>query len=240
MKKIKELKIYFPFLFIPILLFFFGLLYIHNNRKQVNKKEYQDSHIEENVEKKEEQVESENPLKEAVKEEFTVDIKGRVVNAGVYTLEPNSRVIDVIKEAGGLLEDSNTSLINLSKKIEDEMVIIIYSNAEIDSLMKEEKIVYKIVELEKECPDSINDACIDKKEEPNDVGEKENQEEIKQVNLNTASMEELTKLPGIGEAKAQNIIQYRENFPFESIEQLKEVSGIGESLFEKVKDYLTV
>lgn len=240
MKKSKGIKKGLVFLCIPILLLFFGVLHMHNKAEKVNRKEYEERYVEDTIEKKEEQGENENHLNETIKEEFTVDIKGRVVNAGVYTLKQDSRVIDVIQEAGGLLEDANTSLINLSKKIEDEMVILIYSNAEIDSLMKEEKIVYKVVEVEKECPDSINDACIGKKEESVDEGEKKEQEEIKKVHLNTASVEELTKLPGIGEAKAQNIIEYREVFPFESIEQLKEVSGIGESLFEKVKDYLTL
>jgi len=47
-------------------------------------------------------------------------------------------------------------------------------------------------------------------------------------------------LPSIGESKAENIINYRENFKFETIEQIKEVSGIGESLFEKIKDYITI
>ena len=240
MKKSKNVKKYLSFLFIPMFLILFSILHVHHNGKKISKKEYEDSHVEDKIEKKEKQIESENLLKEPVKEKLTVDIKGRVANAGVYTLEKGSRVIDVIKEAGGLLDDANTSLINLGKKIEDEMVIIIYSNGEVDSLMKEEKIVYKIVEVEKECPDHRNDACITEKTEANEEEKKESQEEIKQVNLNTATVEELTKLPGIGEAKAQNIIRYRESFPFESIEQLKEVSGIGDALFEKVKDYLTV
>lgn len=239
MRKMQDIKKYFIFLCIPVFLLLFFVLHRHNTVKKVNREEYENRPIEEKIEKKEEQIEKKTDSQESV-EEVTVDIKGRVANAGVYTLGQTSRVIDVIKEAGGLLEDANTSLINLSKKIEDEMVIIIYSNEEMDSLMKEEKVIYQVVEVEKECPDFRNDACITKKEELSDEEKKENLEEIKQVNLNTASVEELTKLPGIGEAKAKNIVQYRESFPFESIEQLKEVSGIGESLFEKVKDYLTV
>lgn len=191
----------------------------------------------EEVEKEEEKIEEEeeNSIKD-----ITVDIKGRISNPGVYTLSEGNRVMDVITEAGGLLEDANTALINLSKKIEDEMVIIIYSNQEMDSLMEKEKIIYQIVEVEKECPDTINNACINENKTSDKIEEEKKSEEVKRINLNTATIEELTTLPGIGEAKAENIIRYREIFPFEEIEQLKEVSGIGESLFEKVKDYITV
>ena len=239
----KGKKKYFPLLVIPVFIFFFLFSQLHKSGKKVDKKEYEDSHVEEVIEKKEEiETKEDNTKEEQEDTKYTVDIKGQIETPGVYTLTKGSRVFDVIQEAGGLLDNANTSLINLSKKIEDEMVIIIYSNDEINALMKEEKIVYTIVEVEKECPDTINDACIaEKKEEINEEKkEDKNEEEIKQVNLNTASLEELMKLPGIGEAKAQNIIRYRESFPFETIEQLKEVSGIGEALFEKVKDSITV
>ena len=56
-----------------------------------------------------------------------VDIKGYVKKAGVYELDSNSRVIDVIEKAGGLKENANTEYINLSKKLVDEMIIIVYS-----------------------------------------------------------------------------------------------------------------
>jgi competence protein ComEA len=169
--------------------------------------------------------------------EIIIDIKGMVKNPGVYTFNEGARVNDAIKEAGGLLEGANTSLINLSKKLTDEMVIIIYSNDEIESLKQDEKIVYQIVEEVKECPDSINNACI---KEDESTEENNTEEETKIVNINTATKEELLTLPGIGESKANNIINYRESFSFESIEQLKEVSGIGDALFEKVKDYITI
>ncbi len=237
----KEKKKFLPLLTIPIFVFFLLFSQLHKSSRKIDKKEYGDSHVEEIIEKKEEELEEKNVKKEALEQiMYTVDIKGQIANPGIYTLAKDSRVFDVIQEAGGLLESANTSLINLSKKIEDEMVIIIYSNDEIDSLKKEEKIVYTIVEVEKECPDVMNDACITEKKEEKKEEQVEELEEIKQVNLNTASLEELIKLPGIGEAKAQNILRYRETFSFETIEQLKEVSGIGEALFEKVKDYLTV
>ena len=60
------------------------------------------------------------------------------------------------------------------------------------------------------------------------------------ININTASAEELTALPGIGEKTAQAIIDYRSVAPFDSIEEIKEVKGIGDKKYEKIKDMITV
>ena len=61
------------------------------------------------------------------------------------------------------------------------------------------------------------------------------------VNINKASIEELTALPGIGEAKAESILAYRlDKGSFESIEELKEVKGIGDALFQKIKEKVSV
>ena len=65
--------------------------------------------------------------------------------------------------------------------------------------------------------------------------------ELVLVDLNTAGVEELTTLPGIGESLAKRIIDYRsEHGPFESPEGLLEVSGIGEKKLEELRDYITV
>lgn len=61
------------------------------------------------------------------------------------------------------------------------------------------------------------------------------------VNINTATLDELETLPGIGEKKAQAILDYRaENGPFGDISEIKEVSGIGDGIFEKIRSYITV
>ena len=66
-------------------------------------------------------------------------------------------------------------------------------------------------------------------------------EKVARVNLNTASVEELTALPGIGPSYAKRIVDYREkNGPFKKVEDLLNVQGIGEKTFEKLRDRVTI
>lgn len=163
-----------------------------------------------------------------------VDIKGAVVSPGVYEMRQTARVNDVIYQAGGVLENADLSRINLSKRVTDEMVIIIYTKEQIMEYNESKKeIEYIYIEPDCDCPDSVNDACIVPKEESqNGMHQK--------ISINTASKEQLETLPGIGAGKAEAIITYRENKPFDSIEELKEIKGIGESVFEKLKEHITV
>ena len=188
-------------------------------------------------EKKIEKVAVEKIKKETKKEDteklYMVDIKGEVISPGIYELPATSRVIDVINKAGGLTDIADTSVINLSKKIEDEMVIIIYSEYEVNNwLTTKQEEDY----LQEKCQNSEdskieNDACIsDNVIENNEI----------LININTATKEELMTLSGIGETKALAIISYREKTPFTSIEDIKNVSGIGDSTYNEIKDYITV
>ena len=69
----------------------------------------------------------------------------------------------------------------------------------------------------------------------------ENKNKDEKININTASLEDLLKISGIGESKAKNIIEYREtNGQFKNIEEIKNINGIGDSLFNKIKDNITI
>ena len=166
--------------------------------------------------------------------EYMVDIKGEVITPGIYKLKNSSRVIDVIEKAGGLTQEADTSVINLSKKITDEMVIIIYSKQEVKNWIKTKN---QEDYLQEKCKVSEegkveNDACIEDNKKEKVTSEK--------VNINTAPKEELMTLSGIGETKAEAIIAYRKENTFKVIEDLKNVSGIGNETYEEIKNYITV
>jgi len=163
-----------------------------------------------------------------------VDIKGAVNNPGVYEVDYGSRIIDAIITAGDLREDADTSVLNLSKKVEDEMYIIVYTKDEIMAYkdkMVPAKTIIKEIEKRIICPDENNDACLNQNN-TNSISSK--------ININNASKEELQTIPGIGESKADSIIEYRNNNTFTSIDDIKNVKGIGDSLYEKIKDYIEV
>ena len=171
-----------------------------------------------------------------------VDIKGQVINPGLYSLEEKSRVIDVINMAGGLTEVADTTVINLSKKISDEMVIIIYSKQEVENFKETKEELEKKVENCKNYYEDIqNDACIESDTISNEAKTTNQLMQTETISINTATLEQLQTLPGIGESKAQNIIKYREEHGgFKSIEELKEVNGIGDSIFVKIKENITL
>ena len=126
--------------------------------------------------------------------------------------------------AGGLLEGADTSNINLAKIVKDEMTIIIYSKEEVMEKYKQEVCIC-------DCPYIENDACIAAEEAVEDP----------LININTAGVDVLIKLPGLGESKARSIIEYRDsNGIFKSIDEIMQVPGIGEAIFEKIKNHITV
>lgn len=167
-----------------------------------------------------------------------VDIKGAVNAPGVYELDDGKRVIDAINLAGGFSDKADTININLSKKLTDEMYIVIYTKQEIYNYKKNnETSNIKCASFECICPDDSNDACIEKSTKT-DNNKKESNNKI---SINSALKEELMTLNGIGESKANAIINYRnENGLFKQIEDIKNVSGIGDSVFEKIKNNITL
>lgn len=148
---------------------------------------------------------------------IVVEIKGEVKKPDVYELDENSIVKDLIDKAGGLTENADLTNINRAKKLQSHELIYIGNK---------------------------NDAQLNK-ENPN-TSELGNSSVVKGssngiVNINTADTEELKTLNGIGDAKAKNIIDYREqNGGFKSIEDLKNVTGIGDKMFEKIREQVTV
>lgn len=217
-----------------------------------------DSNINENIKTNKEDktiIKKEKDNSNTKKELIYVDVKGEVQSPGVYSFE-KGRVIDAIDKAGGITNNADTSINNLGKKLSDEMVIIIYSKSEIKKiqkvLRKKKKAIEKCNEL------TSNNSCltendlifnenktnaIKEKEKVNSKNNNTNNNSRKvsgKISINTASKEELMTLTGIGESKAEKIIEYRNNNKFTDISEIKNVKGIGESIFEKIKDNITI
>ena len=135
-----------------------------------------------------------------------VDIKGEVRNPGVYQMKVGDRVKDALEAAGGLTAEADSQKVNLAKRLEDQMVIV----------------VPKVGEEAEEIP------AGETRNEANKEGK---------VNINTATVEELKTLKGVGEKKAEAIIEYRKkNGSFQTKEDLMKVRGIGKKLFESFQE----
>lgn len=237
----RKYRVLVPIFIIIILFFISYLIYINKNNKVIAYDDDKDI-IKEQIKEVSENLEV---------KKIKVDIKGMVVTPGVYELDENSRVIDAINSSGGLLENADTSNINLSKILKDQNVIIIDSIKEDIEPQKVIEYVYK----ECDCP-KFNDACIksneivnyqetnnNTKEETidNESNNKEDSNINNQVSINTGTLQELQTLTGVGESKAKAIIKYREeNGLFNALEDIMNVSGIGNALFEKIKDSITL
>lgn len=195
---------------IIIIIFLIGFIFYYSKNNEENLKNDDITYIEETT------------TQEKRKEKNYIDIKGSVKNPGVYEFKENDRVIDAIKYAGGLIKNANTSNINLSQKLKSEMVIYVYNNNEIKNNNN--------ISCNTICETNVIEVnnCIDDKKD-------------NLVNINTATMEELMSLTGIGESKAKNIIKYREeNGLFKSVEEIKNISGIGDTLFNQIKDNISI
>lgn len=172
-----------------------------------------------------------------------VDIKGAVKNPGVYEVDSDSRVIDVINLAGGLKSNASTKYLNLSKKITDEMIINVYTNTQIKNMNIEADI-----KEECSCPSIDTSSCAGSsvisvgENSDNTASNTSNSDSSdNKVSINNGSKEELMTLSGIGESKAEAIIEYRNiNNGFKTLEDIMNVSGIGEAAYNKIKDSITL
>lgn len=145
---------------------------------------------------------------------ITVEIKGEVKKPDVYILKENSIVKDLIEEAGGLTENADISNINRAKQLQNHELVYISNKNEEASIQTGKNQVQSSASAT---------------------------QSNSMININSATADELKSLDGIGDSKANSIIEYREkNGGFKSIDDIKNVDGIGEKMFEKIKDSLTV
>jgi competence protein ComEA len=145
---------------------------------------------------------------------IVVAVTGRVKHPGLVELPAGSRVADAIAAAGGVLPKTDLSFVNLARKVADGELIVIGV---------------------KPSPGMTTDPTggASPGDSSGAVGGP--------VDLNTASLEQLETLPGIGPALAQRILDYRsQHGSFHSVDELQNVSGIGPSKFAEIKALVTV
>ena len=151
-----------------------------------------------------------------------VHICGEVNNPGVYQLEDDLRIADLVELAGGFTNEAAQDYINQAERLRDGQQIYIPSVSDIK---------------DKSLAESLMSENEGKETSPSMTTEAEQGK----VNINTASAEELMTLPGIGQAKAESIIKYREeNGNYSSIDAIMNVTGIKEGLFNNISEYITI
>lgn len=142
-----------------------------------------------------------------------VDISGAVNNPGIYTVDDETRLYEVIELAGGLKEDADIDSINQAEYVEDGQKILIPFANQVDQASTETN---------------------------NANGAASTVSSNGRVNINSASKDELKTLTGIGDVIADRIIDYRSANRFKSIDEIKNVKGIGDSIYEKIKANICV
>ncbi|MCY8490375.1 helix-hairpin-helix domain-containing protein [Bacillus atrophaeus] len=158
------------------------------------------------------QVQQQESKGDADGEKIIIDIKGAVKHPGVYELKTGDRVSQAIEKAGGINSEADEKQVNLAELLQDGTVVYIPSEGE----------------------ESTQSASANASVQ-NGAGKEA------LVNINTASLEELQAISGVGPSKAEAIIAYREeNGKFQAVEDITNVSGIGEKSFEKIKSAITV
>lgn len=150
---------------------------------------------------------------------IAVHVIGAVPRPGLYKFPEGARVQDAIDSAGGLLSDADEDSLNLAALLEDGLQLSIPYKAGAEP-------------QNEESPLSLPSSEDEQVSETSDVD---------LININSATLEELDTLPGIGPTTAQKIIDYRtENGPFSVIEDILNVSGIGPATFEDIQELITV
>lgn len=157
---------------------------------------------------------------------LVVDVGGAVAEPKVVRLESGARVDDAIQAAGGLAEDADTTSINRAMKVEDGTKVYVPKIGESSS-------------ADTSSPSS--GSAVSGGSANSSASSTTSTGASGLVNINTAGLEELDTLPGVGPSTAQAIIDDRtQNGSFSSIEDLMRVSGIGEKKFANMKSGITV
>lgn len=165
-----------------------------------------------------------------------IHVCGEVTVPGVYDLEEGSRIYQAIDMAGGFTEDAAQDFLNMAESLEDGMKIQVPNRKEAGEWDSRKAVTYP------EYPESTGRTQEKEAAGAGGFQERSNSNTgTAKVNLNTAAKEQLMTLKGIGEARAEAIIAYRqESGPFTRIEDIMEVSGIKEAAFQKIKEDITV
>ncbi|PUU90028.1 MAG: competence protein ComEA [Halanaerobium sp.] len=163
-----------------------------------------------------------NDSTEPADRSIVVHLAGAVKYAGVYKLDKNDRLVDLIKAAGGLTENADLTKLNLAKKLFDGQKLIVAYKSKNNNFKK------------------IGNSNIENTKKIV-IGNYSNSKNSSLININQASQSKLEELSGIGPSKAAAIIKYRdENSYFSSKEDLLKISGIGEKTLENIRDEIVL
>lgn len=144
-----------------------------------------------------------------------VHVAGQVIASGLYELPDGSRLQQAIEAAGGFSEDADTESLNLARTLADGEQIIVPQRAELAQGGEAGEVSGTAVAAQGQASSKVN--------------------------INTASLEVLQTLKGVGASTAQRIIDDREaNGPYKTIEDLKRVSGIGDKKFAAIASDICV
>lgn len=168
-----------------------------------------------------------NDKKSNGQSQVVVYICGAVKHPGVYKFTAGSRVNDAVNAASGFKKGAARTAINQARVLEDGEQITIPTLKQV-----KRKQLSKITD-----GDNFQDKTTDN--ENTDSSERESQDTL--ININTASAGELTSLSGIGQSRADAIIEYRQsNGKFQSIEDIMKIPGIKQGIFNKIKNKISV
>ncbi len=183
---------------------------------------------------------AQSDLSEKGDDDIRVYVCGAVNKSDVYTVERNLRLIDAVNVAGGFAPDAAVDYLNLAAPLSDGQKIYIPTCAEIEEALAEGDVIYSSeVNITSNSP-GLSSPTGDEGFSQNTLG-RDNGTTGGLVNINSADLQTLMTLPGIGQSKAEKIIAYREtNGGFSSIEDIMLVGGIKEGMFNKIKDSICV